>query len=137
MLVVFSCSFLKVGNSPKSSPTETDGNGTMQANGSWRQTILNRVVTPNKDLNAKEIEEVGNISIIKSSETPVKRRTKQELRDLWKKAINQQLILIRMEKENAKLRGKQRDLIYLECIFSRNIHIYITCIIYVLHVLYL
>jgi len=95
---------LKVGNSPKISPTETDGNNTVQANSSWRQTILNRVVTPNKDHNSTEIEKVG---VIKNSETSIKRRTKQELRDLWKKAINQQLILIRMEKENAKLRGKK------------------------------
>jgi len=59
-------------------------------------------VTPNKDHNVTEIEK---INILKNLETPVKRRSKQELRDLWKKAINQQLILIRMEKENAKLRG--------------------------------
>lgn len=94
-------SFLKVGNSPKTSPTEMDGNNTIQANSSWRQTILNRVVTPNKDHNSTEIEKIN-----KNSEMSVKRRSKQELRDLWKKAINQQLILIRMEKENAKLRGK-------------------------------
>lgn len=100
-------SFLKVGNSPKTSPTETDGNNTIQANSSWRQTILNRVVTPNKDHTATEIEK---INILKNSETFVKRRSKQELRDLWKKAINQQLILIRMEKENAKLRGKNSHL---------------------------
>jgi len=88
------------------SPTEPTGSNTIQANSSWRQTILNRVVTPSKDHNVKETEKVGNISVIKHSETSVKRRTKQELRYLWKKAINQQLILIRMEKENAKLRGK-------------------------------
>lgn len=101
-LLYVSSSFLKVGNSPKMSPTETDGS-TIQANSSWRQTILNRVVTPNKDRNSKDIEKVG---VGKHAEAPVNRRTKQELRDLWKKAINQQLILIRMEKENAKLRGK-------------------------------
>lgn len=28
-----------------------------------------------------------------------------DLRALWKKAINQQVLLIRMEKENAKLKG--------------------------------
>ncbi|XP_029168192.1 TBC1 domain family member 1 isoform X2 [Nylanderia fulva] len=98
--------FLKVGNSPKTSPTETEGGNTIQTNSSWRQTILNRVVTPSKDHNATENEKV---SIIKNLETPVKRRTKQELRDLWKKAINQQLILIRMEKENAKLRERQEE----------------------------
>jgi hypothetical protein len=35
---------------------------------------------------------------------PVK-RDREELRALWKKAINQQLLLIRMEKENARLQG--------------------------------
>lgn len=95
--------FLKVGNSPKMSPTETDGNNSVQSNSSWRQAILNRVVTPNKD-HEKESDKMENIGI-KVSQTPPIRRTKQELRDLWKKAINQQLILIRMEKENARLRG--------------------------------
>lgn len=100
--------FLKVGNSPKMSPTEADGNNSMHSNSSWRQTILNRVVTPNKD-HEKESDKPGNISIIKSPQVIPVRRTKQELRELWKKAINQQLILIRMEKENARLRVRQEE----------------------------
>lgn len=64
-------------------------------------------MTPNKAYNIKEIDKVGGVDVAESSETPTKRRTKQELRDLWKKAINQQLMLIRMEKENAKLSGKK------------------------------
>lgn len=120
--------FLKVGNSSKVSPTEPTGSNAIHANSSWRQTILNRVVTPSKDHNVKETDKVGNIGVIKNSETPVKRRTKQELRDLWKKAINQQLILIRMEKENAKLRGKisvslKGYIILYQC----EIHIQIFC----------
>lgn len=86
------------------SPTETDGSNSVQSNSSWRQAILNRVITPNKD-HEKESDKTGNIGNIKIPQTPPKRRTKQELRDLWKKAINQQVILIRMEKENARLRG--------------------------------
>lgn len=39
------------------------------------------------------------------SEISKKLRDKAELRSLWKKAINQQILLIRMEKENAKLYG--------------------------------
>ncbi|XP_076473410.1 PTB_TBC1D1_like and TBC domain-containing protein plx isoform X1 [Bombus vancouverensis nearcticus] len=100
--------FLKVGNSPKMSPTETDGNNSVQSNGSWRQAILNRVVTPNKD-HEKESDKTGNIDVIKSPQATATRRTKQELRDLWKKAINQQVILIRMEKENARLRVRQEE----------------------------
>ncbi|KAG7209512.1 hypothetical protein KM043_015597 [Ampulex compressa] len=99
--------FLKVGNSPKMSPTESEGHSAAQSNSSWRQAILNRVVTPSKD--DKEADKPGNISIMKAPQSAPKRRTKQELRDLWKKAINQQVILIRMEKENARLRVRQEE----------------------------
>lgn len=34
-----------------------------------------------------------------------KRRTSRELRELWRKAILQQILLLRMEKENQKLQG--------------------------------
>lgn len=53
---------------------------------SWRQEMFNKVVTPSKD----EIKT---------------RRTKEELRMLWKTAIKQALLLIRMEKENERLTG--------------------------------
>lgn len=100
----FFSSFLKVGNSPKMSPTESEEASRLQASGSWRQAILNRVVTPAKDKD-KEIDKSG-INVIKNQQLNVRKRTKEELRELWKKAINQQRILIRMEKENARLRGK-------------------------------
>lgn len=35
-----------------------------------------------------------------------KRRTSRELRELWQKAIMQQILLLRMEKENQKLQGR-------------------------------
>lgn len=34
-----------------------------------------------------------------------KKRTPRELRELWQKAILQQILLLRMEKENQKLQG--------------------------------
>lgn len=34
------------------------------------------------------------------------RRSKEELRDLWRKAILQQILLQRMERENQKLQGE-------------------------------
>lgn len=103
--------FLKVGNSPKISPTECDANAEVHSNGSWRQAILHRVVTPNKD-HRKKIGKTESVNMLQdeSMRTVVTtRRTKQELRDLWKKAINQQLILIRMEKENARLKERQEE----------------------------
>nr|XP_050860467.1 TBC1 domain family member 1 isoform X1 [Vespula vulgaris] len=100
--------FLKVGNSPKMSPTECDGNTEMHSNGSWRQAILHRVVTPNKEHDKKN----GKSENSDANETPravATHRTREELRDLWKKAINQQVILIRMEKENARLKERQEE----------------------------
>lgn len=77
------------------------------ANGSWRQAILNRVVTPNKDQqNGKDGSNLrSDVAKINQTVKP-RKRTKEELRELWRNAINQQVILIRMEKENARLRGK-------------------------------
>lgn len=88
------------------SPTEGEGSNRLQQSGSWRQAILNRVVTPGKDQESKDAAKNAN-SILnnKAQTTPATKRSREELRELWKKAINQQLILIRMEKENARLRG--------------------------------
>ncbi|XP_014210868.1 TBC1 domain family member 4 isoform X2 [Copidosoma floridanum] len=104
--------FLKVGNSPKMSPTEGEGSKDKQhqQSGSWRQAILNRVVTPGKDQENKSDVKNVNLSNINIAQLmPAKKRSKEELRELWKKAINQQLILIRMEKENARLRVRQEE----------------------------
>ncbi|XP_012265236.2 TBC1 domain family member 1 isoform X2 [Athalia rosae] len=100
--------FLKVGNSPKMSPTESEGNSRLQASGSWRQAILNRVVTPGKDQDIKDNMNCTGVSA-KTNRPVLVRRTKEELRGLWKKAINQQLILIRMERENTKLKERQEE----------------------------
>lgn len=66
----------------------TDEGSPKQYLGSWRQAIFKRVVTPNKPTQVK------------------RKRTKEEFRGLWKKAIHQAVLLVRMEKENARLRGK-------------------------------
>ena len=39
------------------------------------------------------------------TENVKKKLDADDLKALWKKAINQQVLLIRMEKENAKLKG--------------------------------
>lgn len=59
-----------------------------QDTGSWRQAIFKRVVTPSK-----------------LQQNTQQKRTTEELRKLWKKSIHQAILLVRMEKENAKLRG--------------------------------
>ncbi|XP_014231210.1 TBC1 domain family member 1 isoform X1 [Trichogramma pretiosum] len=111
--------FLKVGNSPKMSPPESSGEGAsrpgQQQSGSWRQAILNSVVTPgkdkdNKDANTKNnANNLNNNNINQEQQAAPAKRSREELRAMWKKAINQQLILIRMEKENARLRIRQEE----------------------------
>lgn len=44
--------------------------------------------------------------IFLTDDEPYRKKTKEELRDLWQKAINQTLLLVRMERENARLRGE-------------------------------
>lgn len=63
-------------------------------NSSWRQAIFNRVSTPAKT---------------RTGESQKQMRSKEELRELWKRAIKQAILLIRMEKENARLKARQEE----------------------------
>lgn len=85
--------FLKVGNSPKSSTSEDHSLNKLDA-GSWRQAIFKRVIAP-------KIDEIP--------EEPRRKKTKEDLRELWKKAIKQAILLVRMEKENARLKAEQEE----------------------------
>ncbi|KAJ4444134.1 hypothetical protein ANN_05923 [Periplaneta americana] len=93
--------FLKVGHTSRTSPTQEPNQDVTRQPGSWRQAIFNRVVTPNKGLPGER-----GLGATTPKQHPVK-RDREELRALWKKAINQQLLLIRMDKENARLRGAE------------------------------
>ncbi|XP_044154040.1 TBC1 domain family member 1 isoform X3 [Bufo gargarizans] len=93
---------------------------------SWRQQIFLRVATPQKGCDSpnryEERSEVGDLPP-RSPLQPVfedgpfgtlsvgRLRTPEELRELWKKAIIQQIILLRMEKENQKLQASENDLL--------------------------
>jgi hypothetical protein len=114
--------------------SDSDGSSGEHANpGSWRQAIFNRVALDEFD--NKEINNDGILNDLYSffgvkvayydlglvvtaqellrrppsfsnlNQAHPKRRTKEEIRELWKKSINQAILLIRMEKENARLRG--------------------------------
>ncbi|XP_072262438.1 TBC1 domain family member 1-like isoform X2 [Pyxicephalus adspersus] len=92
---------------------------------SWRQQIFLRVATPQKGCDSPnrfdERSELGDIPP-RSPLQPVcengpfvpvasvRHRTPEELRELWKKAIFQQILLLRMEKENQKLQASENDL---------------------------
>ncbi|NWH78335.1 TBCD1 protein, partial [Piaya cayana] len=92
---------------------------------SWRQQIFLRVATPQKACDSPsrydEYSELGELPPRSPLEPvcedgpfgPVKeerKRTPRELRELWKKAIIQQILLLRMEKENQKLQASENNL---------------------------
>uniref|UniRef100_A0A3B4BNC0 TBC1 domain family member 4 n=1 Tax=Periophthalmus magnuspinnatus TaxID=409849 RepID=A0A3B4BNC0_9GOBI len=103
---------------------------------SWRQQIFLRVATPQKGTEANGDNAVYIIIIVycilllglflrcmRSWVCPVcagggsrpvpeerSRRSREELRELWRKAILQQILLQRMERENQKLQDSENDL---------------------------
>ncbi|XP_063778495.1 TBC1 domain family member 1 isoform X2 [Pseudophryne corroboree] len=93
---------------------------------SWRQQIFLRVATPQKGCDSPnrydERTELGDVPPRSpllpvredgpiGSVIAVRHRTPGELRELWKKAIIQQILLLRMEKENQKLQASENDLL--------------------------
>ncbi|XP_070833321.1 TBC1 domain family member 1 isoform X1 [Chaetodon trifascialis] len=93
---------------------------------SWRQQIFLRVATPQKNTESNERGDpcleggrvcVGQVGVGGSGDSSVrvvpeerKKRSKEELRELWRKAILQQILLQRMERENQKLQASESDL---------------------------
>ncbi|XP_060546792.1 TBC1 domain family member 1 isoform X1 [Pantherophis guttatus] len=93
---------------------------------SWRQQIFLRVATPQKGCDSsgwhEDYSELGELAP-RSPLQPVcedgpfgatkedRKKTSKELRELWQKAIIQQIILLRMEKENQKLQASENDLL--------------------------
>lgn len=96
--------FIKSGYRNKS-PSPTFENS---PKGSWRQAIFHRVQTPvqnNKHgVHNAKLEENGSSE---DESKPQEKKSKEELRSLWRKAIIEQILLIRMEKENKKLQVNQ------------------------------
>ena len=83
----------------ENSNTTSSPKKTLNRKQSYRRAIFDSVVTPSKLPNNAEEMVPSDISI------PVK-KSPEQLRALWRKAIMEQRLLIRMEKENSKLRGK-------------------------------
>ncbi|XP_054979654.1 TBC1 domain family member 4 isoform X2 [Sorex araneus] len=102
---------------------------------SWRQRIFLRVASPlNKSPSAMQehglygldrnellplsplaptMEEEPRVIFVSGEEDPEKveaRKKSEELRSLWRKAIHQQILLLRMEKENQKLEASRDEL---------------------------
>ncbi|KAJ7326663.1 hypothetical protein JRQ81_016422 [Phrynocephalus forsythii] len=93
---------------------------------SWRQQIFLRVATPQKGCDSTswhdDCSELGEAPP-RSPLQPVcedgpfrpakeeRKRTSKELRELWQKAVLQQILLLRMEKENQKLQASENNLL--------------------------
>ncbi|XP_023607496.1 LOW QUALITY PROTEIN: TBC1 domain family member 4 [Myotis lucifugus] len=100
---------------------------------SWRQRIFLRVASPmNKSPSAMQqqdgldrnellplsplaptMEEEPVVMFMSGGDDPEKaeeRKKSEELRSLWRKAIHQQILLLRMEKENQKLEASRDEL---------------------------
>uniref|UniRef100_A0A667XYI4 TBC1 domain family member 1 n=1 Tax=Myripristis murdjan TaxID=586833 RepID=A0A667XYI4_9TELE len=74
---------------------------------SWRQQIFLRVATPQKNSDSRG----GGVDVsLRVLPEERKRKSKEELRELWRKAILQQILLLRMEKENQKLQASESNL---------------------------
>ncbi|XP_076992703.1 TBC1 domain family member 1 isoform X2 [Tamandua tetradactyla] len=107
-------------------PGDASGTPVKTRRHSWRQQIFLRVATPQKACDSpnryEDYSELGELPP-RSPLEPVcedgasgpvpeeKRRTSRELRELWQKAILQQILLLRMEKENQKLQASENDLL--------------------------
>ncbi|XP_045139965.1 TBC1 domain family member 1 isoform X4 [Echinops telfairi] len=108
-------------------PADASGTPMKTRRHSWRQQIFLRVATPQKACDSpsryEDYSELGGELPPRSPLEPVcedgpfgpapegKRRTPRELRELWQKAILQQILLLRMEKENQKLQASEHDLL--------------------------
>ncbi|KAI8508481.1 TBC1 domain member 4, partial [Branchiostoma belcheri] len=95
-----------------SSPPDTPQGYTPRRRMSWRQAIFTRVVTPGRNNTMPDVHELDETLTtpeaspkIRSEEKP-RKRTREELRALWKKAIMEQILLIRMERENVNLKAR-------------------------------
>lgn len=109
--------FMKVGSQTKlnhlivddsqQNSCKSGNNGSVsQPSGSWRQAIFNRIhISSNKE-GKKVLPEIDDKSSksFELNDIP-KKKTKQELREMWKSAIKQQIILNKMEKQNKRLQG--------------------------------
>lgn len=73
----------------------------------YRQTIFHSVVTPSKKESISADPELGIPQSASWAEMVGRKKSSQELRALWRKAIMEQILLIRMERENNSLQVNQ------------------------------
>lgn len=62
--------------------------------------------TKNSTTKSEQLKVTFDSGLFNSFKSGTRKRTREELRELWRKAIAQQILLIKMEKENLQLQGK-------------------------------
>ncbi|CAB3233668.1 unnamed protein product [Arctia plantaginis] len=92
--------FLKVSDS-----RQTANESGSENDPTWRQAIYEKIVQP------AEVQGEGDLSsnLLGKVSSPKEKRSKEELRQLWKMAIDQTILLVRMEKENARLKESEES----------------------------
>ncbi|CAG2179086.1 unnamed protein product [Oppiella nova] len=120
--------FMKVGSqsklnvsTPESTPNKSDDSGSKGSpkgqgsqGQSWRQTIFNRIhMTGNGGAGSPQPSHKTRQSSDTSYEMNAiicrKKRSREEIRELWRSAIRQQIILNKMDKQNQRLKGGTYD----------------------------
>lgn len=83
---------------------------------SWRKQIFSSIHSSTRGLELSSCNEskgaTKSVTFDSSGDLfkfGTRKRTREELRELWRKAINQQIVLIKMEKENLLLQGDYRS----------------------------
>ncbi|MGH0130459.1 UNVERIFIED_CONTAM: hypothetical protein FKN15_035186 [Acipenser sinensis] len=90
----------------------------------WKKTILQQILLLRMEKENQKLQEWAGVAELPSrvSLAPVcgdglpvpvvqeRKKTEHDLRELWKKTILQQILLLRMEKENQKLQASESDL---------------------------
>lgn len=95
-----------------SSPSTT---AKTSADGSWRQAIFKRVMTPSTTAknNRQQLRDEQQHSSDEEGKRERTMRSREELKEMWKRAIHQAILLVRMEKENAKIKGRNSIEIFI------------------------
>ncbi|XP_068231745.1 TBC1 domain family member 1 isoform X2 [Palaemon carinicauda] len=100
--------FMKVGSPTSRVSAEDEVNeGKVNKSTSFRHAILQRVVSPNKQ--SETFNQLGHRSNQDVPEKPTQKRTPAQLKIIWKKAVFQHILLMRMERENQRLRALQQE----------------------------
>ncbi|XP_048487965.1 TBC1 domain family member 1 isoform X4 [Plutella xylostella] len=97
--------FLKVSDNR---PSVAGGEGGAAQEATWRQAIYQKVINP-ADGQGEDVSATTLLNLQPARPAGAGRRSREQLRQLWRLAIDQTVLLVRMEKENRKLRESEES----------------------------